>query len=108
MSAVIALSVFLGLLLLLLVGLFLYFCHGDFFTKAASTVLITLAGLGGSKVTPAHRGTVDIMTSFISIKGDYDVGGERTDTTILIVVLGVALIALIGCYFTLKLKGKPI
>lgn len=99
----------ISVVILGLVLLFLYFCKGNIWTKSISTVLVSLAAVGGSKVAPDYKGRFNFQSPAISFDGDITAGGsgaDTTNTTILIAVLGVALIVLVGCATQLKLKGK--
>jgi hypothetical protein len=98
----------ISIVILLLLFLFLYFCSGNIFTKSISTILVILGGLGGSKFTPAYNARFGLQHPLANFNGAIAVGGESTDSTILICVLGVTLIVLIGCVTFLKYSGKPL
>lgn len=100
--------VILSFSLLIALGIFLFlrFCTGDVLTKAISTILVLLAGVGGIKVTPAYTGNIKFSVGSFALDGQFMVGGSRTDTTILLVVLGVAFLAVLWCYVQLKKLNK--
>lgn len=100
--------IFAGISLVIGLALFvfLYFCRGNIFTKSISTILVILAGVGGSKVAPEYEANFKLNYPALSFDGHIAIGGARTDSTILICVLGVALIVLVGCVTLLKLKGR--
>jgi hypothetical protein len=91
---------------LFVVVLFLYFCRGNIWTKSISTILVSLAAVGGSKVAPDYKARFNFNNHPISFDGDITAGGASTDTTILIAVFGVTLILLVWCATQLKLKDK--
>jgi hypothetical protein len=95
-----------SLLILLLVFLFAAFCRSNVLSKAISTILVLLAGVGGIKMTPAYSGQIKFSLGTFALDGRFIVGGSRTDTTILAVVLGVAFVACLWCYTTLKKADK--
>lgn len=100
--------IFAGISLIILLGLFLflYFCKSNIFTKSISTIVVILAGVGGSKVTPEYKGNFKFNYAALSFDGTIAVGGARTDLTVLTGVLGITLLTLIICVTALKLKGK--
>jgi hypothetical protein len=95
-----------SLIIAILVFLFIRFCRSNVLSKAISTVLVLFAAVGGSKVTPAYTGKIGFMTSAFSLDGQFSVGGTSTDTSILIVVLGVLFVFLVGCYTYLRANDK--
>lgn len=97
----------LSLIVALLIFLFLYFCKTNVLTKAISTILVLFAGVGGIKVTPEYRGNLKFnVGSTLSLDGQFIVGGSRTDTTILLLVLGIAFLATIFSYVYLETHKK--
>jgi hypothetical protein len=106
MSAYIWLFLALSLLIALFIFLFLKFCSKDVLSKAISTILVLLAGVGGIKITPAYSGKLKFTFGPVALDGQFIAGGSRTDTTILIVVLGVAFIVCLWCYTSLRKAGK--
>ena len=96
----------LSLLIAVLTILFLYFCRSNVLSKAISTILVLFAGVGGIKVTPEYRGNIKLGLGPLVLDGQFIVGGARTDTTILLVVLSVAFLATLWCFAYLKKHGK--
>jgi hypothetical protein len=95
-------SLFIAVVLLL----FLRFCTADVLTKAISTILVLFAGVGGIKVTPEYHGNIKLSIGTLALDGQFLVGGARTDTTILLVVLCVAFLAVLWRYVQLKKLNK--
>lgn len=95
-----------SLLIALFIILFAYFCKSNVLSKAMSTVLVLIAGVGGIRITPEYHGNLKLSLGSFALNGQFAVGGSRTDTTILLVVLGVAFVAVLWCYADLKKHGK--
>jgi hypothetical protein len=66
-----------SLLIALLIFLFLYFCHPNVLTKAISTILVLLAGVGGIKVTPEYKGNVKFNFGSLSVDSQFIVGARH-------------------------------
>ena len=97
----------ISIVIMLLLFLFWYFCSGNIYTKSISTILVILGGLGGSKFTPTYSARIGVQQP-LTFNGAITAGGESTDSTILICVLGITLLVLIGCVTFLKYKKIPL
>ena len=96
-----------GLIFLFILFLcFVYFCKNNIFTKSISSLTAALVTIGGSKVSPGYADNFTVNSSLLTFGGRLSIGGERTDTTILLCVLLVTLVTLIGCYTFLRYKEK--
>ena len=106
MSAYVWYFLAVSLLIVVLALLFLFFCKSNVLSKAISTILVLFAGVGGIKVTPTYSGNIKFSLGSFALDGQFIVGGSRTDTTILVIVLGVAFLACLWCYTSLRRAGK--
>jgi hypothetical protein len=98
----------IGLIVLILVLVFLYFCKSSIFSKAISTILATLAVVAGSRAAPNYKATFSFHNDWVSFNGDIAAGEAGSNTTLLIVVLGVTLITLIVAAAFLKPNLKSL
>jgi hypothetical protein len=92
----------ISLVIAILLFLFWYFCSSNIYTKSISTILVILAGLGGSKVAPEYKASFKLNHPILTFDGAISVGGKGTDSIILICVLGIALLVLVSCVTILK------